>query len=569
VPAAELRAENGAIVHDATKRHATYGSLADKAAKQKPPEKPETKADDKLALIGKPTKRIDATAKVKGEATFGIDVQIPGMLIARVIHSPVFGGTVKSFDAKEAKKVHGVKDVVQIPTGVAVVADNFWSAKTGADQVDVTWDDGGNKSLSNESITALFKSILDKGVDAKKEGDAGATIAKSAKKIEAVYEVPYLAHATMEPVNATADVRADRCEIWAPTQGQMLVHQAAAQVTGLPIEKVTVHTTFLGGGFGRKANADFVLDAVHLSKAIKKPVKVIWAREDDMRGGWYRPAAYNALSASLDAQGVPNAWVHRIASPSIMEKLKAFGPLKDGIDQTAVEGAADIPYAIPNQHVTWAKADLPISVWFWRSVGSSINAFVTECFLDELAALGGKDPFELRRTLLTKAPRHKRVLEKVAEMSGWKKPPAKGRGRGIAVHESFGSIVAQVAEVSVADGGKVRVHKVWCAIDCGRVVNPSTIKAQMESGIVYGLSAALYGKIDIAEGRAVQGNFDTYSVIRMAEMPEVEVEVVATGDPWGGVGEPGTPPIAPAVANAIFALTKKPVRRLPICPGMA
>src|SRR5262249_41652329 len=316
-----------------------------------------------------------------------------------------------------------------------------------------------------------------------------------------------------------------------PTQAQMLVHQVAAQITGLPLEKINIHTTFLGGGFGRKANVDFVADALHLSKAIKKPVKVIWSREDDMRGGNYRPVAYNKLEAALDAQGMPVAWVHKIASPSIMDGFKAFGPLKNGIDPTSVEGASNLPYTIANQHITYAKADLPISVWFWRSVGSSLNAFITEHFLDELAALGGKDPYELRRKLLTKSPRHLRVLETVAEKAGWGKPLAKGRGRGIAVHESFGSIVAEVAEVSIQDN-KPRVHKVWCAVDCGQVVNPMTIPSQIESGIAYGLTAALYGQIDIQDGAAVQGNFDTYQMLRMSEMPEVETTIVATGDPW-------------------------------------
>jgi isoquinoline 1-oxidoreductase subunit beta len=565
VPAGEIRAEKGYVYHDKTQKKVSYGSLSERAAKQKPPAKPELKPTEKLELIGKPMKRVDATVKAKGEAIFGIDVQVPGMVIARVVHPAIFGGKVKSFDAKEAKKVHGVKDVVQIPTGIAVVADNFWSAKTGADQLDVQWDDAGNKDLSNAKIDELFKSIVEKGIDARKDGDPAGVIAKAQKKLSAVYELPYLAHATMEPVNATADVRADRCEIWAPTQGQMLVHQAAAQITGLPLEKITVHTTFLGGGFGRKANVDFVADAIHLSKALKKPVKVVWAREDDMRGGQYRPAAYNHLEGSLDAQGMPNAWIHKIASPSIMDGFKTFGGLKNGIDPTSVEGAANLPYSIAHQHITYAKADLPIPVWFWRSVGSSLNGFITEHFLDELAALGGKDPFELRRQLLSKSPRHKRALEAVADKAGWGKPVAKGRGRGIAVHESFGSIVAEVAEVSM-DGGRVRVHKVWCAVDCGQVVNPSTILAQMESGIVYGLSAALYGKIDIANGSAVQGNFDSYNVLRMAEMPEVETTIIATGDPWGGIGEVATPPIAGAVANAILSLTKKPVRKLPIQP---
>lgn len=563
VPAAECRAEKGAVVHDKSDRRLSYGLLAEHAAKAPAEEKPELKGGEKHALIGKPMQRLDVPAKVRGEAVFGIDVKVPGMMIARVVHSPVFGGKVKRFDATEAKKVAGVREVVEIPTGVAVVADHFWAAKTGADQLDIEWDEGAHGKLSSAAITAELKRIVQKGIDARKEGDAAAAIARTprAKRLEAVYEVPYLAHATMEPLNCTADVRPDRCEIWAPTQAQTSVHQMAAKVLRLPIENIIIHTTFLGGGFGRKAQTDYVEDAVHLSKAIGKPVKVIWSREDDMRGGWYRPAAYNVLTGALDNDGWPVAWVHRIANPSILERLF---PLKDGLDRAAIEGAENLPYAIPNLHVTYARPELPVTTWFWRSVGSSQNGYVTECFLDELAALGKKDPFELRRRLLEKSPRHKRVLEIAAEQAGWGQPLPPGRARGIAVHFSFGSYVAEVAEVSIGEGGRPRVHRVVCAVDSGGVVNPQTIVQQMESAIVYGLSAALDGRIDIENGRVKQGNFDDYPVLRMNEMPVIESHVVPSGDSLGGIGEPGTPPIAPAVVNALFALTKKPIRKLPI-----
>ena len=336
---------------------------------------------------------------------------------------------------------------------------------------------------------------------------------------------------------------------------------AVEDVIGLPLERVTLHTTFMGGGFGRRAQSDFLADAVHTSKAVGRPVKVIYTREDDMQAGWYRPVAYNAFSAALDADGWPTAWVHRIASPSILANME---PLQDGIDGTSVEGAQNLPYAIPNLLVTYAKADFPIPVWFWRSVGSSINGYVTECFLDELALAGGKDPVELRRRLLADHPRHRRVLDLAAEKAGWGTPLPAGRARGVALHESFGSIVAEVAEVSLGEGGEPRVHRVVCAVDCGQYVNPDTVVAQMESGIVYGLSAALYGEITIDKGRAVQDNFDSYQVLRVDQMPQVETHIVAEGDPMGGIGEPGTPPIAPAVCNALLVLTGKPVRRLPI-----
>jgi isoquinoline 1-oxidoreductase beta subunit len=567
---AECRAEKGAVLHPPTHRSFTYGQLAAHAARLTPPAKPELelKPADQLALIGKPQKRIDVPAKVKGEAIFGIDVKVPGMLIARVIHPPLFGAKLKSFDAVDAEKTPGVREVLEIPTGVAVVADHFWAAKTGADQLDLDWELGAHGELSTEAITEHLTRIVSTGVEARKEGDPAPLIARApkARKVQAVYEVPYLAHATMEPLNCTADVHPDRCEIWVPTQAQSSVQQAAAKILNLPIEKIVIHTTFLGGGFGRKAQTDFAEDAIHLSKEIKKQVKVIWAREDDMRGGWYRPAAYNQLEGALDKDGWPIAWVHKIASPSILE---LFSPLQGGIDHAAVEGAQNLPYAIPNLQVSYAKAELPISTWFWRSVGSSQNAYVTECFLDELAALGKKDPLEVRRRLLDGSPRHKRVLEIAAEKAGWGQPLPEGRARGLAVHFCFGSYVAQIAEVSIGQGGRPQVHRVVCAVDSGQVVNPQTIVAQMESAIVYGLSAALYGRLDFAGGQVKQGNFDTYPILRLNEMPVIETHVVPSGDSHGGIGEPGTPPIAPAVANALFALTKKPIRKLPIVPPTA
>jgi isoquinoline 1-oxidoreductase beta subunit len=549
------------VVHTPTNRALTYGKLAEKAAGITPPANPPLKDRKDFKLIGKPAKRLDLPPKVNGTAVFGIDVKLPGLLVAQVAHSPVFGGKVRSFDAAKAKQVPGVRNVVQIPSGIAVVADHYWAAKQGRDALSVAWDEGQYSTLSSSEITATMKRLVDQGTVARKDGDAQGVIARAAKRVEAVYEVPYLAHATMEPMNCTADVRADRCEVWAPTQFQTNSRALAAKISGLKLEQVTLHTTMMGGGFGRRAQTDFVFDAVHTSKAVGKPVKVVYSREDDMHAGFYRPAAYNKMAGAVDAEGWPAAWVHQIVSPSI---LAAFGPLQDGIDGTSVEGAKNLPYDMPNVFVTYAKPDFPVPVWFWRSVGSSQNAYVTECFFDELCALGGKDPYEARRRLLGKAPRHKRVLETVAEKSGWGTALPAGRARGIAVHESFGSFVAQVAEVSLDSEKRVRVHRVVCAVDCGDVINPNTVQAQMESGIVYGLSAALYGEITLEKGRVEQGNFDSYQVLRIDEMPSVETHIVTSGDPLGGIGEPGTPPIAPAVCNAIFTLTGKRVRKLPI-----
>jgi isoquinoline 1-oxidoreductase beta subunit len=571
VPVGELKAERSVVSHAATRRRATYGSLAVKAAAIAPPQDPPLKDKKDFTIVGKPTKRLDTRAKATGTATFGIDVKVPGMLYASIAHCPIFGGKLKKFDGGKAKDVPGVRQVVEIPVGfpmvpgvsaVAVVADNFWAAKTGKDALEIQWD--GDTTLNNDSIAANLRSIVDgaDAVQARKDGDATTALGAATKKLEAEYEVPYLAHAPMEPMNCTADVRADRCEIWAPTQFQTQSRSNAAKALGLPEEKVQLHTTFLGGGFGRRAQQDFVADAVYTSKAVGKPVKVIYTREDDMHAGWYRPVAYNKMAGGLDADGWPVAWSHKIASPSIMSN---FGPLKPGTaDGQSIEGAANLPYKIPNLSVTCAKADLPVTVWFWRSVGSSINAYVTECFLDELAALGGKDPVDVRRRLLVDKPRHLRALDLAAVTSGWGTPLPEGHARGVAVHESFGSIVAEVMEVSLRSDGTPRVHKVWCAVDCGQYVNPDTVVAQMESGIVFGLSAALYGKIDIQGGKAVQGNFDTYKVLRMNEMPQIETHIIAEGDPMGGIGEPGTPPAFAALVNGLFALTGKPIRKLPI-----
>jgi isoquinoline 1-oxidoreductase beta subunit len=561
VPARECRAELGLVHHETSGRTLSYGELADRASALPAPKDPTLKAADAFRYIGKPVKRLDSADKVTGRAQFGLDVRMPDLLVAVVARPPVVGGTVRSFDAAAARAVAGVREVVQIPGGVAVVADGFWAARQGRDALKVDWDDRGNAALSSERIRSHLVDICGRGVEARSDGDAAAALARAARRIDAVYEAPYLAHAAMEPMNCTAHVRADGCEIWVPTQAPTATQQTAARITGLRPDQVVVHTTYLGGGFGRRSQTDFVAHAVHVAKAVGRPVKLVYTREDDTRAGYYRPVAYNELSAGLDARGRPVAWVHRIASASITEQ---FGPLRDGIDASAVEGAANIPYDIGNVLVTWAKPDLPITTWWWRSVGSSQNAWVTECFLDELAHAAGKDPLAYRLELLDDHPRHRRVLEAAARQAGWGSPLPAGRARGLAVHEAFGSFVAQVAEISINGDGTVRVHRVVCAVDCGQVINPDTIAAQMDSGIIYGLSAALYGEITLANGGVVQSNFHDYPVVRFGEAPVIETHIVGTGEAHGGIGEPGTPPIAPAVCNAVLALTGKPVRKLPI-----
>ncbi len=573
---AACRTQNGTVTHSGTSHRLTYGQLAQKAATLPVPANPPLKDPKDFRLLGKPTHRLDTPSKVNGTAQFGIDVRMPGMLVASIERSPVFGGKVKSFDATGTKEMPGVRHVVQLEStpwmgtgawgvgtasGVAVVADTYWQAVEGRRALQIMWDEGPNGSLGDipAKLAALARGD---GVTARKEGDTAAALPGAAKKIEAVYEVPFLHHATMEPMNCTAHVRADGCDVWAPTQNQTRAQEVAAEAAGLPKEKVRIHTTLLGGGFGRRLESDFVAEAVQLSKAVGAPVKVIWSREDDTKHGFYRPATYNHLAAGLDAQNKPIAWVHQLVAPPILLK---FGPLQNGIDRTLIDGAADMPYAFPNVFVNQIAAELPaIPLGFWRSVGASQNAFVVECFMDEVAAAAGRDPYELRRELLQAKPRHLRTLELAATKAGWGSPLPPGHARGIAVAEWEPTVCAEVAEVSVAPDGTVRVHRVVCAVDCGPVVNPDTLEAQMQGGVVFGLSAALYGEITIENGRVKQGNFNDYPVLRIPEMPVVEVHIVASTDALGGIGEPSVPPTAPAVCNAIFAATGRRIRKLPI-----
>jgi isoquinoline 1-oxidoreductase beta subunit len=569
VPASECHVEKGIVIHAASGKKASYGSLVTAASQLKPPANVPLKDPKQFTLIGKPTRRLDTPSKINGTAQFGLDVQLPGMLFALVARPPVFGGKVVSVDAAEALKIKGVRTVQQVPSGVAVIADRFWAAKLGREKLKVSWDDGENANLSTAKMLQDFSSLsASPGTVARKVGDPAAALSSAAKTLTAEYDVPYLAHAMMEPLNCVVDLRSDGCEIWTGTQFETVDRASAAQVAGLPPEKVQIHTTLLGGGFGRRANpaSDFVVEAMHVAKAAKAPVKVVWTREDDLAGGWYRPMWHDRFAAGLDSQGNPVAWTHTIVGQSITAGT-AFAPYtinKEGVDSTSVEGAADILYGIPNLQVDLHSPKIGVPVQWWRSVGHSHTGFSVESFFDEVAHAGGKDPYELRRKLLANQPRMSAVLQLVAEKAGWGKPLPAGRGRGIATHFSFDSYVAQVVEASVEKDGTVRVHRVVCAVDCGRTVNPDIVKAQMEGGIIFGLTAALKTEITLENGRVQQTNFHDYPMLRMFESPEIEVHIVPSEQNPTGVGEPSVPPAAPALANAIFAATGKRVRRLPI-----
>jgi isoquinoline 1-oxidoreductase beta subunit len=564
VPDSEVETEPGAVVHRPSGRRLLYGQLVDKAAPRPVPQNPTLKTRAQLRYVGKEGghARLDVPMKADGKAIFGMDVKVPGMLVASIERCPVFGGTVRSFDATAARAVKGVRQVVRVSHGVAVVADTTWAAFSGRRALQVTWDEGPLAGLTSEQIFREYaQAASQEGRIAKTVGDAAATLA-AGTPIEATYEVPFLEHACMEPMNATAHVTADACHVWAPTQNPGGTQTIAAKLTGLPTERVSVTTTLLGGGFGRRAELDFIVDAVETAKAVGVPVKVVWTREDDVQHGFYRPATYNRLRATLGATGQPSAWSHRIVGPGILVQ-KGRAP-KGTVDAAAVAGAADVPYDIPNLRVEWVEKDFGVPIGFWRSVGSSQNAFITESFIDELAHAAKRDPYEYRRALLGRAPRHKAVLELAAARAGWGGPLPAGVARGIAVAFSYGSYAAHVAEVSVAADGTPRVHRIVCAIDCGFPVNLDQIRAQMEGGAVYALTAALHGKITLDKGRVVQSNFHDYPMMRIADMPRVETHIVDSGEAPGGLGEPGVPSVAPALTNAIFALTGQRIRRLPI-----
>jgi isoquinoline 1-oxidoreductase beta subunit len=563
VDRATCRAENGEVIHPPSGRRAMYGQLVENAAKLPVPTEVSLKAPKDFRFLGKSIARLDTPEKVYGRAIFGLDVKVPGMLIAMVERCPVFGGKVKSFNAAKALAIKGVKQVIEIPRGVAVVAESTYAAMQGREALSITWDEGTNAKLSSASISQMFEEkSKQEGKVARKEGDVAAALATAARKIAAVYEVPFLAHAPMEPMNCVADIRADRAEIWAPTQAPQWAQSAVAEVTKLPLEKIKVHTTLLGGAFGRRLMPDFVREAAQISKIVGAPVQLVWTREDDMRHDFYRPASYHRFVAGIDKNNQLVAWTHRLVAPSISVQL--FGEQDQQTYPDAIDGAAQLPYHIPNILVDYVMANTAVPIGWWRSVYNTQNAFVNESFLDEIAAAVGVDPYEFRRRLLPENSRLFGVLELAANKAGWGKPPLAGRSRGIACHACFGSFFAEVAEVSVDNAGKLRVHKVVCALDCGPIVHPGIIASQVEGAIALGLSAALKGEITIDKGRVQQGNFDDYPLLSFDEMPEVEVHILSSTATQGGIGEPGLPPIAPAVCNAIFAATCKRIRRLPI-----
>jgi len=568
-----ITVSRGTVLHKASGRKASFGQLAADAAKQLVPAEVKLKDPKSFVYIGKRVPRPDSRAKSTGTAIFTQDVKLPGMLTAVVAHPPRFGARVKSFDAAKAKAVKGVTDVVAIPQGVAVLAGDFWTAKSGRDALLIAWDETGAFKLGSAGILAEYQKLAATlGLSARRDGDVARALAGAAKTLEAAYEFPYLAHAAMEPMNCVVKLGANACEVWNGEQLQTVDQAAVASVVGLKPEQVSLNMLYAGGSFGRRANprSDYLVEAAAIAKAIngRAPVKLVWTREDDMQAGYYRPLNYHVIKAGLDAQGRITAWHQRIVGQSILAGTAFESALvKNGIDVTSVEGASTLPYAIPNLGVELHSPKMGVPVQWWRSVGSTHTAFSTETFLDEIAAATGKDPYELRRTLLAKHLRHKGVLELAAQRAGWGKPLAQAagaqRGRGIAVHESFNTFVAQVAEVTVVEG-RLKVDRVVCAVDCGVAVNPSVIRAQMESGIAFGLTAALHGAITLKDGVVEQSNFHDYPPLRMNEMPRIDVHIVASSEKPSGVGEPATPVIAPAVANAVFAATGKRVRSLPI-----
>ncbi|MBL8489114.1 MAG: xanthine dehydrogenase family protein molybdopterin-binding subunit [Rhodocyclaceae bacterium] len=575
VPAAEITVRAGWVSHPASKRNARFGQLAADAAKEAVPAEVTLKDPREFRLIGRRAPRRDSAAKTDGTAMFTLDVRLPGMLVAVVAHPPRFGAKPKSFDAGRARSVKGVVDVVQIPQGVAVLARDTWSAKKGRDALSVTWDEQGAFRRGSEEILAGYRELAKKpGLVAGQAGDADGAFAKAAKLVSATYDFPYLAHAAMEPMNCVVRLAPEGLEVWNGEQMHTGDQHALAGLFGLKPEQVTIHTMYAGGSFGRRASkdADYVLEAAQIVKAIggKAPVKMVWLREDDMRGGYYRPLFHHALEAALDAEGKLVGWRHRLVGQSILAGSPFESAMvKDGIDVVSVEGAANLPYSIPNLRVELhTPKDVGVPVLWWRSVGSSHTAYSTETFLDEVAAAMGRDPVALRLELLSGHPRHAAVLRVAAEKADWGRPLATAkagdrRGRGVAVHESFNSFVAEVAEVTVGRDGGIRVDRVVCAVDCGTAINPDNIRSQVEGAVGFALSAALHQAITLTEGRVDQGNFDGFPLLRMGEMPKVEVHILPSEAPPTGIGEPAVPPLAPAVANAISAATGKRLRRMP------
>jgi isoquinoline 1-oxidoreductase beta subunit len=565
VDPASCRAQGGEVLHAATGRSIKYGDLAADAARIPVPESVMLKRPEDFRLVGTPAKRLDAPAKVNGTAVYGIDARPPGVKIATLAQSPVFGGRVKSVDDRAAKAVNGMRQIVRLDDAVAVVADHMGAAKKGLAALVVEWDDGPHAKLNTQEIVdELEKATLNSGAVAQNIGDVGKAMATATTTVEATYQVPFLAHATMEPMNCTVHVRKDGCEVWVGTQVVARAQAAAAKTAGLPLDKVVVHNHLIGGGFGRRLEVDGVIRAVQIAQHVDGPVKVIWTREEDIQHDMYRPYWFDRISAGLDEKGMPVAWNHRFAGSSVVARW-APPVFKNGLDPDTTEGAIDLVYALANMHVEYLRVEPPgIPTAFWRSVGPSHNVFVTESFIDELAAAAKQDPVAYRRALLDKSPRAKAVLDLAAEKAGWGRQLPKGTGRGVSVQFAFATYMAQVAEVEVSKEGAVRVRRVVCAVDCGTPVNPDTIRAQIEGGIMFGLTAALYGEITVKDGRVEQTNFDTYQMLRINEAPAIEVYIVQSSEPPGGIGETGTSAVPAAVTNAIFAATGKRLRKLPV-----
>jgi isoquinoline 1-oxidoreductase subunit beta len=576
VPTSELTVDQGIVYHAASKRQATFGALVKTAAGLTVPESVQLKDPKDFKLIGHRAPRVDVPAKCDGTAQFSLDVELPGMLVALLQRPPLFGATVKSFDASAASAVPGVVKVLQVPRGIAVVAKSFWAAKQGRKALKVEWDDSKAEKRSSAAIMDEYRQLANQPApSARKQGDAASAIRNAAHQISASYEFPFLAHAPMEPLDAVVKLSPGSCEIWAGDQFQTVDQANAARAAGLDPQQVSIHTLYAGGSFGRRANAgsDYIVEAVSIAKAYGAdgtPIKLQWTREDDILGGLYRPMYFHKLEAGLGADGQLSGWHHVIVGQSILAGTPMAGMIKDGIDATSVEGAATIAYAIPNISVELSTTQTGVPVLWWRVVGSSHTTFAVEAFIDEIAHTAGVDGFAFRRKLLEHEPRMKAVLELAAAKAGWSDGPLpQGRGRGIAVAEAFKTFVAQVVEVTVGKDGNVKVDRVVCAVDCGTPINPDIIVAQMEGGIGFGLGAALYGAITLKDGRVEQDNFNSYRVLRMNEMPKVEVHIVPSTEAPTGVGEPGVAPVGPALANAIFAATGKRIRVFPLLKSVA
>ena len=568
VDPSSCRAQSGEVLHMPTGRRLKYGELAADAAHMPVPAKVALKRPDDFKLIGTRAKRLDTPAKVNGTAVYGIDVRPPGVKFATLAQSPAFGGRVKRVDDTAARAVKGVRQIVQLDDAVAVVADHMGAAKKGLAVLKIEWDDGPHAKLNTDNIAQeLATATLNAGAVAQNIGDAGKAMAAAVTKVEAIYQVPFLAHATMEPMNCTVHVRKDGCEIWVGSQALARAQAGAAKTLGLPLDKVVVHNHLIGGGFGRRLDVDGVIRAVEIARQVDGPVKVVWTREEDIQHDMYRPYWFDRISAALDENGKPTAWHNRFAGSSVIARWLPPG-FKDGLDPDSTEGAIDLVYDFPNFHVEYVRVEPPgIQTAFWRSVGPSHNVFVTESFMDELAAAAKQDAVAYRQALLDKSPRAKAVLELAAQKAGWGQPLPERVGRGVSVQFVFATYLAVVAEVEVSTAGNVRVRRVVCAVDCGTVVNPDTVQAQIQSAAVFGITAALHGEITLKDGRVEQTNFDSYQILRIDEAPAIEVYIVQSPEPPGGMGEAGTSAIVPAITNAIFAATGKRLRKLPVDPA--